>query len=261
MGGEAALPSPSLDTIQNNGDKPRDPYRLSRCGKLSLRGVDPGAPNSAKFIRLTCKCWDCPNCGPFKANRYRKAIGALAAANRLNIMLTLTLDGKKLKGEDSTRYINRIFKHFRTYLKRKLGRPPTYIRIVEYQKNGNAHLHILLNGYVPQMWISNAWASLGGGKIVDIRRVTMHNVSHYLSKYLTKQMLLSAPKRSRRVTTSRGLKLNPKILTEWSWSLVGVPIGRLYEFHWKQASDVQRDAEGNVTGFDLTFPADVRNVA
>ena len=198
---EGVVPSPLLDTIQNNGDSPRDPYRLSRCGKLSLRGLPPDTPTLAKFVGVTCKCWNCPRCGPRKANRYRKAIGQLAEAHRLNILLTLTLDPKKLNGEDSTRYINRLFRHFRTYLKRKLHRAPKYIRILEHQKNGNAHLHILLNGYIPQEWISNAWASLGGGQIVDIRRVTMRSVSHYLSKYLTKQMLLSAPKRSRRVTT------------------------------------------------------------
>jgi hypothetical protein len=45
---------------------------------------------------------------------------------------------------------------------------------------------------------------VGGGRIVDIRLVDMHRISRYLSKYLTKELLLSAPKRSRRVTVSRG---------------------------------------------------------
>ena len=203
---------------------------------------------------VRCKCWTCPTCAPRKANRYRKAIGELAEAHRLNKLLTLTLSTEKLNGEDSTRYINRIFCNLRIYLKRKLGRSPKYIRILEYQKNSNAHLHILLGDYVPQEWLSEAWSSLGGGHIVDIRRVTMHRVSHYLSKYLTKQMIINAPKRTRRVTTSRGLTLNPKIASELSWSLVSVPIGRLHQFYWKEASNVQTDAEGNVTGFDLTFP-------
>jgi hypothetical protein len=203
---------------------------------------------------VRCKCWTCPTCAPRKANRYRKAIGELAEAHRLNKLLTLTLSPEKLNGEDSTRFINRIFGNLRIYLKRKLGRSPKYIRILEYQKNGNAHLHILLGDYVPQRWLSEAWSSLGGGHIVDIRRVTMHRVSHYLSKYLTKQMILSAPKRARRVTTSRGIKLNPKVVSELSWSKVSLPIGVLYQFHWKEASNVQTDAEGNVTGFDLTFP-------
>ena len=250
---EGAVDSPLLDTIQSNCDSPRDPYRLSRCGKLTLRGVSQDGSGLAKYVGITCKCWDCPGCGPRKANRYRKAIGRLAEAHRLNVMLTLTLDPKKLAGQDSTRYINQIFRHFRTYLKRKLKRTPKYIRILEYHKTGIAHLHVLIHGYIPQQWISDAWSSLGGGTVVDIRRVSMHKVSHYLSKYLTKQMLLSAPKRSRRVTTSRGLKLNPKILSELTWNLISVPITRLYEVYWKNASNISYDAEGNVIGFDLAF--------
>ena len=257
IGGEAAVPLSSLDTIQNNRDTlRRDPYHLSlsKCGRLTLRGVARISPTSAKFTMVRCKCWTCPTCAQRKANRYRKAIGELAEAHRLNKLLTLTLSPEKLNGEDSTRFINRIFVNLRIYLKRKLGRSPKYIRILEYQKNGNAHLHILLGDYVPQQWLSEAWSSLGGGHIVDIRRVTMHRVSHYLSKYLTKQMILSAPKRARRVTTSRGIKLNPKVVSELSWSKVSLPIGVLYQFHWKEASNIQTDAEGNVTGFDLTFP-------
>jgi hypothetical protein len=207
-----------------------------------------------KFVKVTCKCWNCPNCAPRKANRYRKAIGELAQSNRLNILLTLTLDPKKLEGEDSTRYINKVFAHFRIYLKRKLKHSPKYIRVLEHQKNGNAHLHLLLNDYIRQEWIADAWSALGGGRVVDIRRVTMRNVSHYLSKYLTKQMLLSAPKRTRRVTTSRGLVLNPKLRTEYTWNLISIPIGRLYDVYWKEATNVCRDAESNVTGFELEFP-------
>jgi hypothetical protein len=37
--------------------------------------------------------------------------------------------------------------------------------------------------------------------MVDIKLVDVHRVSHYLSKYLTKDLLLSAPSRCRRVTT------------------------------------------------------------
>ena len=41
--------------------------------------------------------------------------------------------------------------------------------------------------------------------MVDIRYVDVHRVSRYLSKYLTKELLMSASLRSRRVTTSRGM--------------------------------------------------------
>jgi hypothetical protein len=254
IGGEVAVPLSSLDEIQTNRDTVHDPYRLGKCGRLSLRGIAKVSPNSAKFVKVTCKCWSCPHCAPRKAMRYKRAVGELAETHRLNKMLTLTLDPNKLNGEDSARYINRIFANFRIYLKRKLKRSPKFIRVLECHKSGVAHLHILLDSFIQQKWISNVWSRLGGGVIVDIRQIQMRSAASYLGKYLTKEMLLNPPKRSRRVTTSRGLKLNPKIASELSWSLVSVPIGRLHQFYWKQASNLQTDAEGNITGFDLTFP-------
>jgi len=65
--------------------------------------------------------------------------------------------------------------------------------------------------------------------MVNIRFVDVHRVSRYLSKYLTKELLMSAPLRSRRVTTSRGIKLLEKIPTETKWTLIKVPISRLFE--------------------------------
>ncbi len=91
---------------------------------------------------------------------------------------------------------------------------------------------------------------MGGGKIVDIRRVDMHRASHYLSKYLTKEMLMSAPQRTRRVTTSRSIKLNPKQKTDSIWRLIHMPIEILYKHYRCTANNVLYDVEGNVTGFE-----------
>lgn len=249
IGGAAAVPFSSLDIQKNNRDKSAAVPRARGCGTMTLRGA---SETSTKFVRSTCKCWHCGRCGPIKARRYCKAIGRLAEEHKLNILLTLTLDPKKIQGIDSTRYINGIFAHFRTYLKRELQQSPDYIRVLEYQpKSGNAHLHILLNRRIRQTWISEAWSALGGGQIVDIRRVKMRSAARYLSKYLTKQMVLNAPKRARRVTTSRGIKLNPKTHTALKWEHINFPINRLHEIYWKTAENVSYDAEGKVTAFDL----------
>ncbi len=169
-------------------------------------------------------------------------------------MLTLTLDPSKLSGQDSTRYIAEVFADFRIYMKRRLGVNPKYIRVIESQKNGNPHLHILLDCYLKQDWVSGAWSALGGGKIVDIRRVDMHRASHYLSKYLTKEMLMSAPKRTRRVTTSRTIKLNPKNDSDPTWTLLYMPIEILYKHYLCTANNVLYDVEGNVTAFESFVP-------
>ena len=139
-------------------------------------------------------------------------------------------------------------------MKRRLGVNPKYIRVLEYQKKGTAHLHIVLNCYLKQSWVSDAWAALGGGKIVDIRRVDMHRVSNYLSKYLTKEMLMSAPKRARRVTTSRTIKLNPKKVSDSKWRLLHQPIENLYKHYLCTVNNAQYDVEGNVYAFESILP-------
>jgi hypothetical protein len=71
---------------------------------------------------------------------------------------------------------------------------------------GMPHLHIIIDRYIEQSWLKRAWMEAGGGEHVDIRGVSMRAVSHYLKKYLTKELLCSAPKRSRGVTVSRALR-------------------------------------------------------
>jgi hypothetical protein len=180
------------------------------------------------------------------------AIRIRKTAQRLGLrtLLTLTLDPSKLEGKESTAYINGVFADLRIYLRRKLGFAPPYIRILEYQKNGNAHFHVLLNCYLPQAWVSETWSVLGGGRVVDIKRVDMHRVSHYLSKYLTKQMLIGAPKHARRVTTSKGIHLLEKQPRDFEWRLIRVPILRLFDVHRAHVTRTIPDADGYLLAFE-----------
>ncbi len=222
------------------------------CGRMTARGQSIPEAGKTRFCNVGCKCWGCSFCGPRKAKRCRIRIAEIAEAHKLQTLITLTLDPKKLHGKESTKYINRVFADFRVYLRRELSYAPPYIRVLEYQKNGNAHLHILtdLGRFVHQSWISKTWAALGGGRVVDIRRVDMHRVSHYLSKYLTKEMLLRAPKRARRVTSSKGLKLFEKQAKTYEWKIIKVPILRIFDVHRKLISKVETDQERNLIAFE-----------
>jgi hypothetical protein len=142
----------------------------------------------------------------------------------------LTLDPSKIQG-DPVCYLNNTFAKLRTYLKRYFGRTPAYIRVLEFQKNGNPHLHLVIDDYVEFSWLQEAWQAVGGGLFVNIEFVDVHRVSRYLSKYLTKELLLSAPLRSRRVTTSRGIHLFEKQDSETKWSFIDRPISILYKLH------------------------------
>src|SRR6266567_669164 len=201
-GGEAAVLS-SLDQIQTNRNKQLG--RGKHCGRFTVRGQGPNSPET-RFHRVNCKSWNCSFCGPRRAKRYKHAIRATAEALQLRRFLTLTLDPSKIQG-DPVRYLNAAFAKFRVYLRRHHGGSPQYIRVLEFQKNGNPHFHILIDRCIEIEWIRKAWVAVGGGYMVDIRLVDLLSVSRYLSKYLTKDLLMSAPLRSRRVTTSRGIKL------------------------------------------------------
>jgi hypothetical protein len=150
-------------------------------------------------------------CGPRRAVQLRKAIEQAVRELELTRFLTLTLDPKNIPlGENDLVYYIRgkVWAKFRTYLKRELPKPLLYIAILEFTKAGLPHLHILVNQFISQKWISHSWDALGGGRVVDIRLVDgPHRVARYLAKYLSKRVILSAPRGVRRWTCSRKIHL------------------------------------------------------
>ena len=242
-----ACPPSLLDPIQNNRDKQQG--RGKHCGKFTVRGQRPNSPET-QFHRVNCKCWNCSFCAPRKAKRIKRAIRVTAEAHQLCRFLTLTLDPAKIHG-DPVEYLNRIFAMLRVYLRRKYGAAPQYIRVLEFQENGNPHFHILIDRYIAHQWIQAAWVAVGGGRQVDIRYVDVHRISHYLAKYLTKELLMSAPLRSRRVTTSRGIKLMEKTPTETTWTLVRIPISRLFEVYARAVSKSSFDEDQLLESFTV----------
>jgi hypothetical protein len=75
--------------------------------------------------------------------------------------------------------------------------------------SGHWHLHILVSRYMEQSWISEAWSAVGGGRVVDIRRVDRcEKVAHYLGKYLTENALSDFPDGVKRYGTSEDIDLD-----------------------------------------------------
>lgn len=77
----------------------------------------------------------------------------------------------------------------------------------------------------------------------------MHRVSSYLSKYLTKEMLLYAPKRARRVTCSKGIRMREDKPKTHTWQLVKVNIVRIFDLHVASAINIQAP-EGHLLAFE-----------
>ncbi len=202
-----------------------------------------------------CKSYGCGVCGPKKAVRLRKAITAKAQELALSRFLTLTLDPARIPpGANPVKYIRgEVWAKFRTYLKREYGKVVVYIAVLEFTKAGVPHLHVLVDRYIPQAWISRAWDALGGGRIVYIERVyDMHRMAHYLAKYLTKDVILSAPKNVRRWTASRGIKLFEKQPPSGKWEFLLLSFDGLHALtYWSRVSE-ECDGDGRVRLFTTT---------
>jgi hypothetical protein len=165
----------------------------------------------------------------------RKRIAEIAEEYKLQRMATLTLDPKRIPREHrrkTDRYIRGLWRMMRVLLSRQFGKSLPFVGVLEFQENGNAHLHLLLSQYIPQKWLSKAWQSIGGGRYVDIRFVDVHRVAAYVSSYLTGDKVLHTlerlPRRARIFTTSRSIRLWPK-KEKRGWWLRRAGLGELYD--------------------------------
>lgn len=232
------------------GDRCAPLRRKKYCGSSSVSGHIEGTPENELLVgRVNCKSWGCEYCGPRRAKYYKRAIRIAAEEHKLQRLLTLTLDPTKVRG-DAITFINRLFAELRVYWRRKFGRAPKYIRVLEFQKNGTPHLHILIDRWMERAWVKASWEAIGGGWSVDVRYVDIHNVSRYLSKYLSKELLMSAPLWCRRVTTSRSIHLweKPKALWEYHQQRI-VSMWKLFLATGAFIREATLDAEGLLETF------------
>lgn len=237
-----------------------------------------------KFVRLRCKCWSCSLCGPRKATRYRAQILRAMSRHKLHRFLTLTLDVHKFASQEelttyeehfkahksmgkacrcatclelqkrSIAHIRKCWNKLRYYMLRRFKVAPTFIAVLEFQKEtGMAHLHIVVDRYIEQSWIKESWQTLGGGQHVDIRHVDVHRAAAYLSKYLSKDMLLSAPSGMRRVSTSRSVRLDQKKASEYQWKVLDLSIDSFFShlgFYSGLVQDIVR-SDGELESFSV----------
>lgn len=156
-----------------------------RCEEDSLIGI---SGRKARVSALRCRRWSCPHC----AVRLRRKMVALALAGfqsgeRVRLM-TLTSPGDE-DSERSYQLLRPRWKRLRETLRRRFpGLRLEYFAVIERQRRGHAHLHVLFRGpYIPQRWLSSAAQKAGFGPIVDVRQVGKA-AGRYVAKYLGKEM-------------------------------------------------------------------------
>jgi hypothetical protein len=175
----------------------------------------------------------------------------------LQRFVTLTLDPKKIPEKiPSDRYLRETWRKMRVLLARKFGASIPFIAVLEFQKSGIAHLHALVGIYIPQAWLSEAWQSVGGGKIVDIRYVDVHRVSAYLTRYLAsdkiEHTLSFLPLRARIFSTSRSINFWPAKESPSYWWLANKNFDRLREMAEPVANERYEELE-DYKPFDLAL--------
>ena len=203
------------------------------CGNFSVVGPIKGHPGKFGHKALFCGSYRCARCRNPKLKRVRARIAEIATEHKLRRMATLTLDPKRIpRGQRTDRYIRGCWNEMRVLLGRRYGESIAFVGVLEFQKNKAAHLHVLLGVYIPQAWLSQAWQSIGSGRIVDIRYVDVHRVSAYLAVYLVGEKIMHTlellARRARIFTTSRSIVLWGK-KKKSGWWMRRVNIGELYD--------------------------------
>jgi hypothetical protein len=207
---------PSLDLGKNNSTSPetaenerydcREVYSNFRFEAEVPRDGEEEPPTA----EYRCGSWDCYCCGYRMRQNLVEEIERVAKERPgMSRLLTLTLDPEKAprKQENQHHYITERWNALRTRLKREIG-DFSYIWVREEQESGLPHLHAIVSRYLPQEIVSGAWADLGGGGVVDIRKIDrVDKAAHYVGKYLTKDALSGLPDGIRRYGSSADIDL------------------------------------------------------
>lgn len=169
------------------------------------------------ILAMTCKRWGCRYCGQ------RKSI-ALACRVQLaepNKLITLTVNPAAYETpRDAYNHTRRKLSELSKVIRHEHG-SFEYLRVLEVTKKGWPHYHLVArSGYIRQQWISDAWSSLTGAPIVDIRKIQkIEHVYQYVVKYLMKQTYI--PWTNRRVSWSRHFFPPAEPTTKGKWQLTG----------------------------------------
>ena len=156
-----------------------------------------------------CKCRDCEPCWRINVGFLRTSVVKAILRWDLTRLLSLTLDPKKLT-RDPYEELGDVWHKFCVYLQREAP-GLKYIWFKGVHRSGIPHLHVLVNRYLKQAWVSRTWSRLGGGRIVDIRgfpfvRIDVERVTNYVTSYLTKRdELEQLPRGKRWFGSSRGV--------------------------------------------------------
>lgn len=205
-----------LVSFQTSGTSPLKPEQRAaivrsaekrRTTPRKVQGVPEGAipidREKSRLTRLRCSVLTAARLHVQEKSKWKVA------------MLTLTYDMKRFKWEPGQ--ISSVVRHIRQWLARK-GHEMRFVWVMEFQKNGNPHYHLLLwlpfgltvpkpdkRGWWPWGWTKIEWA---------------RNAVGYIAKYASKGDSLHQPEKGARMHGNGGLTGVALLEQRW-WRLPG----------------------------------------
>lgn len=188
----------------------------TRCRSFSVQLMEQLATGTRMAVyRVPCKSWNCPSCGPQKANHLSHRATMYFKGHHLRFW-TLTIKPQaNIPG--ALLHINKAWNRLRIKITRKYGKVK-YLRVLEAQNSTNMpHFHILVDKFISWHWMRGAAVASGFGSHMFVKDVRSDHVIQYVLKYLRKGMknddfleaLLST--RGRRFGFSHGCPDSPSI--------------------------------------------------
>ncbi len=198
MASVAGLPGGNhpLILMRNNGKDAR-----GRCPKA--RVVSGRRGQLAVVVAVGCRQWSCTVCGERLARHYAVMAhaGCALVTERLRL---LTVTCPRESPEVSWGALSDRWRRLNKRLARHIGRGLTYFLVVERQRRGSPHVHVLTRdtGYLHRPIVQGMAHAVGFG-YCDIRQVATGDGARRVSRYLVKGSGVAFPRHVHRVSRSR----------------------------------------------------------
>lgn len=173
-----------------------------------------------RTYHLPCNAWNCPTCARRKARNVARTTKKGFKGERIRFA-TLTLKASKNLTESAI-LIKEAWNRLRLRISRRFGAFKYVWAIEGHEKTGMPHMHILVNIFIPQRWLSANASRCGFGYIADIREVRNESAFDYVLKYLGKGLGSKTLERVmkanhlRRWSKSRSIKSEQKKDNIWT---------------------------------------------
>lgn len=124
-----------------------------------------------------------------------------ALAHHMVSTITLTYPAElvgELDGRESKKHLGRFIKWLQDV---ECGKDVVYAWVLEFQKNGNPHYHLMLDRFVPAQAVADRWYEIVGSGLEKHRKAGTRveairskiAVADYLARYLTKMHQKDVP--------------------------------------------------------------------